>query len=296
MRRPAFLLVDPAHFEISYEINPWMQPGLWSTDPTGFRQAARSAFSDFIAALSKAGAELETLPGVPGAPDLVFPANAGVVLDGRAVVARFRHPERQVEEPVFHAAFEALKARGLLSEVILLPEGRLQEGAGDFIWDAGRGLFWAGYGQRSNEAGMNAVAKIFDRPFVPLELATERFYHLDTCFCPLPGGEVLYYPPAFTPAARAAIKAHVAPDLLLEASDEDAARFCVNAVAWDRTIVMAEAADQLRARLTERGYRLIEINLAPFILSGGGAYCMTLRLDRTSVSTSDHVTLKEPAE
>ena len=296
MRQPTFLLVDPAHFEISYEINPWMRPGLWSADPDGLRQAARTAFSDLTAALKGAGAELQTLPGVPGAPDLVFPANAGVVLDGRAVPARFRHPERQVEEPVFLAAFEALKARGLLTEIIVLPKGLLQEGAGDFIWDAGRGLFWAGHGQRSNEAGMNAVADVFGRPFVALELATERFYHLDTCFCPLPGGEVLYYPPAFTPAAQAAIKDNVAPDLLLEASDEDAARFCVNAVAWNRTIVMAEAADGLRARLTERGYGLIEVNLAPFILSGGGAYCMTLRLDRTSVSNPDRIALTEPAE
>ena len=44
--------------------------------------------------------------------------------------------------------------------------------------------------------------------------------------------------------------------------------------------LMAEAADRLRGVLTERGYSLSEVNLAPFILSGGGAYCMTLRLDR----------------
>ena len=295
MRQPTFLVVDPAHFEISYAINPWMRPSLWSADPAGQRQAARTAFSDLTAALERVGAAVETLPGVAGAPDLVFPANAGVVLDGRAVLARFRHPERQVEEPVFHRAFEALRARGIFTEVATLPAGCLQEGAGDFIWDASRSLFWAGYGPRSNRAGMTAVADFFGRPIVALELATERFYHLDTCFCPLPGGEVLYYPPAFTPAAQAAIRDNVAPHLLIEAADEDAARFCVNAVAVGRTIVMAEAADDLRARLTERGYRLIEVNLAPFILSGGGAYCMTLRLDRTSAAVSAPA-VSEPAE
>jgi N-dimethylarginine dimethylaminohydrolase len=298
MRRPTFLLVDPAHFEVRYAINPWMRPGVWSADPDGFRQAARTAFSDLATALRAAGAEVETLSGVPGAPDLVFPANAGVVLDGRAVLARFRHPERQVEEPVFRAAFEALRGRGVFSAVHELPEGCLQEGAGDFIWDAGRSLFWAGYGPRSNEAGLRAVAEVFGRPVVALELATDRFYHLDTCFCPLPGGEVLYYPPAFAPDAQRAIKDHVEPHLLMEASEEDAARFCVNAVAFDRTIVMAEAADGLRARLTERGYRLIEVNLAPFILSGGGAYCMTLRLDRASVPAPvlEPAPLLEPAQ
>src|SRR5579875_274655 len=116
MRQPAFLVVDPAHFEVSYTINPWMRPALWSADPAAFRQAARAAFTELTSALKANGAALEVLPGVAGAPDLVFPANAGVVLDGRAVLARFRHAERQVEEPVFLAAFATLQARGLLNE------------------------------------------------------------------------------------------------------------------------------------------------------------------------------------
>ena len=49
------------------------------------------------------------------------------------------------------------------------------------------------------------------------------------------------------------------------------------------TVIMARAPDSLRTRLAASGYRLTEVNLDPFILSGGAAYCMTLRLDRTSV-------------
>ena len=297
MSSPTFLVVDPAFFEVSYAINPWMRPEVWNTDPAGFRQTARTAFTGLTAALEAAGGQIEVLRGVAGAPDLVFPANAGVVLDGRAVLARFRHPERALEEPIFLRAFDTLKARGVFSEVQTLPDGCLQEGAGDFIWDAWRSLFWTGFGPRSNRKGMDAVADYFGRETVALELATDRFYHLDTCFCPLPGGEVLYYPPAFTPAAQRAIRDRVNADRLIDASDEDAARFCVNAVAFGRTIVMAEAADALRRRLTEHGYRLTEVDLAPFILSGGGAYCMTLRLDRSSASSDAiHPNLKEHAQ
>ena len=86
---------------------------------------------------------------------------------------------------------------------------------------------------------------------------------------PASRGEVLFYPPAFTPDALRAIEAHVAPAQRIVASDEDAARFCVNAVAFGRTIVMARAADRLRATLEERGYTLHEVDLAPFILSAG---------------------------
>jgi N-dimethylarginine dimethylaminohydrolase len=220
--------------------------------------------------------------GAAGLPDMVFPANAAVVLDGKALLARFRFPERQGEEAHFRAAFEALKDRGLIDEALDLPPGLFQEGAGDACWDSARGLFWTGWGPRSDEAAADAVARTFGCDVVNLRLATERFYHLDTCFCPLSGGDVLYYPPAFTPEGRAAIAARVPADLRIEASDEDAAAFCVNAVNFGREIVMARAPMALRRRLEARGYRVSEVDLAPFMLSGGGAYCMTLRLDRVS--------------
>ena len=69
----------------------------------------------------------------------------------------------------------------------------------------------------------------------------------------------------------------------LARDDAEAAAFCVNAVNLDARIVMAKAPDSLRAKLRARGYSLTEVDLSPFILSGGAAYCMTLRLDRTSV-------------
>jgi len=280
LKSPTFLVVDPQYFNVSYTINPWMKPGVWEKDPEGFKAAARRSFANLTRALKAAGGEIETMPGYPGAPDLVFPANAAVIFDRKAVLARFLHPERQVEEEINRLAFEGFKLRGLVSEVIELPTDCKHEGAGDFIWDATRNLFWAGYGQRSNLAGTMAMAAQFGKPVVRLELATDRFYHLDTCFCPLPGGEIFYYPPAFTADSLKILRNTVAAADLIEASDEDAARFCVNAVCIDRTVVMAQATDRLRAVLAERGYTVAQVNLDPFILSGGGAYCMTLRLDR----------------
>jgi N-dimethylarginine dimethylaminohydrolase len=50
-------------------------------------------------------------------------------------------------------------------------------------------------------------------------------------------------------------------------------------------IIMAQAAPSLPDRLTQRGYKVTEINLDPFIRSGGAAFCMTLRLDRASTPT-----------
>jgi N-dimethylarginine dimethylaminohydrolase len=280
--RPRFLMTDPSGFEVSYQINPWMRPDAWRAHPAAFRERAWAGYAALKRALVAAGADVTVLPGLRGLPDLVFPANAAVVLDGRVLLARFRHPERQGEEPVFRAAFERLQRRGVVRKIVEPPQGVTQEGAGDCIWDAGRGWFWAGFGQRSSESSIDVIGETFGQPVVPLELATPAFYHLDTCFCPLSGGEVLYHPPAFTAATLQTIRDRVPAELRIEASAEEAAAFCVNAVNLDRTLIMARAPDSLRQTLTGRGYRLVEVDLDPFILSGGAAYCMTLRLDRTS--------------
>src|SRR4029077_581785 len=89
------LLTDPAHFGVTYTINPWMQPCAWAQDPVGHLAAARRSFQSLVSALTAAGARLEVMQGVAGLPDMVFPANAAVVLDHLALLARFRHPERQ---------------------------------------------------------------------------------------------------------------------------------------------------------------------------------------------------------
>ena len=169
---PQILMTHPAYFEVDYVINPWMCPAAWHLDPKGNRAAARTAWATLAGALRQAGAELEILPGVPGLPDMVFPANAAVVLDGRALLSRFACPERRPEEGRFRSAFRALQARGLLDEVADLPEGVFQEGAGDCIWDAGRGHFWAGHSQRSLYEAIPHVAEFFGQKVVALELVS----------------------------------------------------------------------------------------------------------------------------
>jgi N-dimethylarginine dimethylaminohydrolase len=277
--RPLFLMTDASCFDVCYQINPWMRPTAWNREKLA---AAQLASAQLRRALKATGAHVETIGAVRGLPDLVFPANAAVVLDGKVLLARFRHPERQGEEAVFRSVFMRLKARGLVREIVDLPEGVLQEGAGDCIWDAGRGHFWAGFGPRSSKGSIVAIRRAFGQEVVALELASERFYHLDTCFCPLAGGHVLYYPAAFTAAALATIRLRVPEAQRIEATDAEAEAFCVNAVNLDTRIVMARAPQSLKRKLDACGYSLTEVDLAPFILSGGAAYCMTLRLDRQS--------------
>ncbi|MEO8812450.1 MAG: arginine deiminase-related protein [Caulobacteraceae bacterium] len=275
---PTFLMTDPTHYDVAYEINPWMRPEAWSADPTANHRAATAGSQALREALEACGARVHMVPAAAGLPDLVFPANAAVVLDGKALTARFRHPERRGEEPLFLAALTALRDRGVLKDVVPI-EGCFQEGAGDCIWDANRGLFWVGSGPRSSPDSGAIIAAHFGARVVELPLATEQYYHLDTCFCPLSGGEILYHPAALTAEARRRLTDLVPAGLLIEATDRDARAFCVNAVSLGRTVIMAAPPSDLRGRLEDRGYDVVGIDLAPFILSGGGAFCMTLRLD-----------------
>src|SRR3982751_690350 len=96
-----FLMTDPAHYEVGYEINPWMRPQAWSVDPAGNGRAARRAWRALKAALEAHGGKVTAIGGLLGQPDMVFPANAAVVLDRKALGARFRHAEGQGEEPGF---------------------------------------------------------------------------------------------------------------------------------------------------------------------------------------------------
>jgi N-dimethylarginine dimethylaminohydrolase len=235
-----------------------------------------------VTTLTAAGAHVHSLTPRPDVPDLVFTANAGVVLDRKALLARFRHPERRREEPINEAAFQQMAANGLVDEIVRLPEGLVLEGAGDCIWDSARRLFWLGHGFRSDAAAAGAMTKTFGYSCVPLELNDPRFYHLDTALCALPCGGVLHHPGAFTPRALEILYANVAPYDRLVLDERDALLFAANAVAFGRTIIMSRCGATLRRRLDERGYRVFQSPLDAFLRSGGSACCLTLRLDHLS--------------
>jgi N-dimethylarginine dimethylaminohydrolase len=280
--RPHFLMCPPDHFAVTYTINPWMDPSSWARDDQALALSSRREWAALRRALVSLGAAVELAEPVAGLPDLVFTANAAVVLDRKVLLAKFRHPQRQGEEEHFETAFRTLQARGLVDAVQRPPGGVRLEGAGDCVWDDTRQLFWTGHGPRSDAAARHVVADLFATETVALELADPRFYHLDTALCPLPRGEVMFVPEAFTPAGRAMIHALVEPSERIEVPLSDSVSLAANTVALGDTLVMPACGEELRAKLAERGYRALVVPLPSFLRSGGAAFCLTLRLDRVS--------------
>ena len=281
-----YLMCPADHFKVSYSINPWMEPKAWAGDPSFLHRRAKQQWDDLVATLTSAGASVHTMAPDHGVPDLVFAANAAVVLDRKVLLSRFRHPERRREEPVYGAALNELYATGLFDELVPVPEDVVLEGAGDCIWDPVRQLFWMGYGFRSEISAAAFVERTFGARGVPLELRDPRFYHLDTALCALPCGGILHYPGAFTPLALEILYAEVAPEDRLALDESEACSFAANAVAFGRAIVMSTCSIRLCRVLEERGYAVLQTPLDAFLRSGGSACCLTLRLDHRSAGAS----------
>jgi N-dimethylarginine dimethylaminohydrolase len=286
---PRFLMCRPLHFAVTYSINPWMDPRAWADRSETLRATAGHQWDGLRRTLLGNGAVIETIEPEVGLPDLVFTANAAVVLDRKAVLARFFHPERQREQPFLTAGFRALQSQGLLNEVVEMPDGVVLEGAGDCIWDRSRGLFWMGSGFRSDVDAKYVIADVFGVQCLSLELSDPCFYHLDTALCALPNGDVLYYPRAFTDAALAIIHEHVSSEQRIPLGHSDAHRFAANAVCFNAdgigdVLVLSSCSAPLRNMLKERGYTVVKTPLQSFLRSGGSACCLTLRLDYRNVA------------
>ena len=154
--------------------------------------------------------------------------------------SRFRHEVRARETPFFDAWFAE---HGFTVEH--LPEGMFFEGAGDALF-CGQALY-AGYRIRSDVNGHQHLGKVLERLVLPLELVDNRFYHLDTCFCPLAAGEAIYFPGAFDAYGRKVLESHIPRLLAVEQSE--AVRFACNAVVVGKTVIVNTGSDQLMAGL-----------------------------------------------
>ncbi len=273
-QRRRYLMCRPEHFTVSYRINPWMEP----EKPTDTAKAVaqwQTLYDTYLAL----GHEVELIDPVPGLPDMVYTANGGFIIDGRALGVRFRVPERSGEERPFMDWFAA---HGF--EVIEPVE--VQEGEGDFLLVGDTIL--AGTGFRSVGDSHREVAEVFDREVVSLRLIDPRFYHLDTAISVLdpvegPDGveraNIAYLPSAFDDASRGVLEERY-PDAI-RVSDEDGAVFGLNSASDGLNVFISPRATGFERQLRDRGYNPVLIDLSELLLGGGGIKCCTLELRGT---------------
>ena len=281
-----FLMVPPNHYKVNYSINPWMKPQLnevhWLT--------AQDQWQGLYNKLIELGAEIHLMDQHPECPDMVFTANAGVVVNGTVLTSIFKWGVRAKEEKYFMEVFKDLKTKGVIDRIIdarnIYPNYAF-EGAGDAIYDLGiREMWpevtysprmWFGYGQRTVYDSRYLIDQAFHMNRSQLKLIDPRFYHLDTCFAALPFGEILYYVDAFDQDSIKTIQENSPYQIGI--SPTEATNFAANVVCIGCNIVTGYCGPGLKSILNRRGYNVHEIPLDMFWKAGGSAACLTLRLD-----------------
>jgi N-dimethylarginine dimethylaminohydrolase len=259
----------PQYFDVSYVINPWMADNVHRVG----RSRANAQWS-ILHRLIQNAAEVQLVDPQPDLPDMPFTANAGLVVGDRAILSNFLHSERKTEEKHFERWFsdQGFDVHRISSAIPF-------EGAGDALLDRARRCIWMGYGHRTvREAGPH-LQRLLGLEVIMLELTNPCFYHLDTCFCPLPRGYVMYYPNAFSEASRALLESRIPRDQAIVVSEEDANEFACNAVNIGDKVILNGASHPLLEALARAGFEVERSPLSEFLRAGGASKCLTLRLE-----------------
>jgi N-dimethylarginine dimethylaminohydrolase len=259
-------MCKPTYFEVCYSINPWMDPDRPTSAAIGLEQW--KYLHDLFVEL---GHDVQLIEPRPGLPDMVFAANGATVIDGKVLVAKFRHPQRADEADAYATWF---RQHGWTD--VRLARHR-NEGEGDILFTGNEIL--AGTGFRTAEVAHDELQEFFGRPVVRLKLVDPRFYHLDTALAVLDHGMVMYYPPAFREDSREALASRF-PNAII-ASEADAAAFGLNAFSDGKHVVLPKAATGLRGQLRDHGFEPIGVDLTELLKAGGSVKCCTLELRNT---------------
>jgi len=257
-----FLMAAPRYFDVTYRINPWMHPAAGADRSVALTQWV--ALRDLYRSL---GHTVEELSPERGLPDLVFTANAGLVIGEMVLLSRFRHPERQGEEAVFRDWF---RAHGYDVAQATLPN----EGEGDCLVVGETILAASGF--RTNAAAHVQIAERFARPVVSLVLADPRFYHLDTALAVLDDRTIAYYPDAFSARSRLDLE-RLYPDAVI-ATEQDAIAFGLNACSDGRNVILGAGATGIAEELRRRGFVPHLVDTSELRKAGGSAKCCALEL------------------
>ncbi|MEU3922177.1 dimethylargininase [Streptomyces sp. NPDC029004] len=260
-----YLMCPPAHFKVTYSINPWMDPAKPVDLPLALAQ-----WEDLRDRYRSLGHTVELLEPQEELPDMVYAANGATVIDGRVLGARFAHAER---EPEAGAHLDWFRANGFAK---IHEPVHINEGEGDFAVTASYLL--AGRGFRSSPLSHAEAQEFFGRPVIGLDLVDPRYYHLDTALCVLDdaGDEIMYYPDAFSAGSRSVL-ARLFPDALI-ADEQAAAEFGLNAVSDGRHVLLPQSAVGLFDPLRDRGFEPIGMDLSELLKGGGSVKCCTQEL------------------
>ena len=257
-----YAMTCPTFFAVEYAINPWMD-----TSTSVDTHVAMNQWETLRQTYKELGHTVELVEPVAGLPDMVYAANGGLLVNGKAVVARFAYPQRAGES----AAYAEWMSRHGYHPT----ETRyINEGQGDLLVVGS--IVLAGYGFRTDRRAHDEIAAAVRMPVVSLELVDPRFYHLDTALAVLDDTTIAFYPPAFSDESRARLL-ELFPDAIQVAAP-DADVLGLNAVSDGLHVVHPAAATGFALQLSDAGFVPIGVDLSELLKGGGSVKCCTLEV------------------
>ncbi len=278
------LLCSPDFFDIIDVKNPYMQGHLGQVDQTAVSAQWELLKQVYVKWVDKGYLDqVLVLAGVEGCEDMVFCANQSfpfVDTNGikSVILSKMKHPSRQKEVPYFKEFYESIGYK-----CIELTHTDLFEGMGDTIPHPGKQLYYGGYGHRSQATAYQEISDITGTPIIPLELISENFYHLDTCFVPLSEDAVMLCKDAFSNEGMAKIQSYFKKIYYIDAK-EAIDTFCLNAHVINypentkKVAVLQKGSVQAIEALKAEGYEIEEIETSAFMKSGGSVFCMKMMI------------------
>ncbi len=301
--RRAVLMGDPTHFSVKGGANPHTRTR-WGTKRSVDRALAQQQWARLRDSLRDLGVRVLVVPPDAAQPGLVYPANAGFLLDVDAeqphAEKRFYLanllPTRAGEKGHYRRVLEA--AGYALAEIdakwrmegeadffpaadkYLLTHGRIEQQR--FVPAFGLPPWKRVYGFRTDAAAQPWLASLVaPREVMRVELRLEAHYHGDTALCAFgPRREfLLAYRAALEPGAWDHLAAAF-PNRLLEIPEPDAARYAANSFeltqgAESFLLMPAGISERLQSAVRERGVTPLLVDVSEFLKKGGGSVkCM----------------------
>ncbi|MBI4313873.1 MAG: hypothetical protein HY594_03565 [Candidatus Omnitrophica bacterium] len=297
--KQTILLGHPRYFRILKGGNPHTRDR-WGRKKTVDRPLMLAQWERFRQSLADLGLNVLVLPPSVLHPGAVFPANAGMMVQGNVYLSRpnpLRWDERHLYQRFLQKHdFTVLEVPGLSVQW----EGEADTfPAGDaylFTYGALRRHRWRPrlgwppyrrvYGFRTDVNALPPLEKLLTgHELLPLELCDERYYHGDTCLCTFgPRREfILAYLPALTPDSQERLRKRFG-GRVIPIGEKDAAAFVANAHQIQTPqglalIVTDRISDAAAGSIESRGVRLLRVDVSEFAVKGGGSVkCMLLDL------------------
>ncbi|MBL8048053.1 MAG: hypothetical protein JNJ45_05170 [Chthonomonas sp.] len=285
MTRSHVLMVRPDHFSVNPETaatNVFQRPVVGD-----IAELACAEFDNAVAMLSEAGVEVTVLPGLPDAPDAVFPNNWISFHEDFVVVYPMLNASRRRERRV-GALASLIGNRRIIDLTQFEADGQALEGTGSLVLDQKNNLAYACLGPRTHPAPLAEWSRQTGIKVIEFEaeLDGKPVYHTNVIMAIGEDEALMWHGCGDDVRAGLASTGH----RIVELSDDEVRGFAGNAMelqGHERAWWMSATA---RAALTETLQQPIySPAIATIEASGGSLRCMMCEVISATNSSARQV-------